>query len=282
MDAVPVNLTREALLKELESSKMIIKALESALSESENVLSKAKEAELVIEHLREKLSDKDVKEHVMCHDIRNCMSPLVQVPEVIIEEANLSEDQVELLMALKIRAQRALRILDIHMLNLNTSRVDLNFEQGEFNMHDIVADVISNLEATAKLKNVSIRTVCQTHSSAEKCNLPVICNCDVMFSILSNIILNSIEAAPQYTDVVVRLVANDKQEVFVTNVGEVPEAIRCAFFEKYITSDKVNGTGIGTYSARLFTEAQNGKIILDTSKSGSTTVILRFPRPSAE
>jgi len=39
------------------------------------------------------------------------------------------------------------------------------------------------------------------------------------------------------------------------------------------TSGKLGGTGLGTYSARLLTEAQNGSIQLAVSDVDNTTVI---------
>ncbi|GFK92211.1 Sensor histidine kinase WalK [Fundidesulfovibrio magnetotacticus] len=282
MDAELARLTNEALLTELESSKNIIKTLENALAESASIFSKAREAELVIEYLREKLRDKDVKEHVMCHDIRNSIAPLVQIPEVIIEDVTLSEEQAGLLSSLKISAQRALRILDIHLLSANISRGVLNCKMHKVDMYSIVIGVAGHMESTAKLKNVSIRTTCSMPNNSQECYIPCMCNEDIMFSVLSNIILNAIEASPNNSEVCVTIKSNEVQEVSVSNTGEVPDSIRSVFFDKYVTSGKASGTGIGTYSAKLFTEAQGGNIFLDTSKSGLTTVTLMFPKPSVE
>ena len=68
----------------------------------------------------------------------------------------------------------------------------------------------------------------------------------------------------------------------VKNHGAVPKAIRDRFFEKYVTHGKRDGTGLGTYSARLLTEAQHGSIRCEVSDTDDTTVVtVRLPKVSA-
>ena len=54
-------------------------------------------------------------------------------------------------------------------------------------------------------------------------------------------------------------------------------SIRDRFFEKYATSGKKKGTGLGTYSARLMAKTQGGDIELDSSKPGMTGIVIRLP-----
>lgn len=48
-------------------------------------------------------------------------------------------------------------------------------------------------------------------------------------------------------------------KVILENQGVVPAEIRESFFEKFATAGKPGGTGLGTYSAKLLTEAQGGE-----------------------
>jgi len=66
--------------------------------------------------------------------------------------------------------------------------------------------------------------------------------------------------------------------VRIRNVGVVPMEIRDRFFEKYVTSGKKYGTGLGTYTASMFARAQGGRVELDTAGEGATTVTVRLPR----
>lgn len=59
----------------------------------------------------------------------------------------------------------------------------------------------------------------------------------------------------------------------------VPLAIRDNFFDKFVTSGKPGGTGLGTYSAKLLTQAQGGTIALSVSDiTNTTTVTVSLPR----
>jgi len=61
--------------------------------------------------------------------------------------------------------------------------------------------------------------------------------------------------------------------VQITNRGAVPQSIRQRFFEKFVAKGKRDGTGLGTYSARLLTEAQLGSIHLEVSDANDTTTV---------
>jgi sensor histidine kinase regulating citrate/malate metabolism len=69
---------------------------------------------------------------------------------------------------------------------------------------------------------------------------------------------------------------NNKGIISITNSGSVPESIRNTFFAKYSTAEKQHGTGLGTYSAKLMTETQNGSIDM-TTDSEKTCLTVRLP-----
>jgi two-component system sensor histidine kinase/response regulator len=50
------------------------------------------------------------------------------------------------------------------------------------------------------------------------------------------------------------------------------------FFEKYTTSGKKGGTGLGTYSAKLIAETQGGRISMDSSEEKGTTIKITFSK----
>ncbi len=66
----------------------------------------------------------------------------------------------------------------------------------------------------------------------------------------------------------------------IHNQAVVPENIRNHFFEKFTSEGKVNGHGIGTYSAKLAAETQGASISLQTSVEKGTTISILFPKKS--
>ncbi len=97
-------------------------------------------------------------------------------------------------------------------------------------------------------------------------------------AVFSNLLKNAAEASPEGGEITIRL-ENEAPlaEIFIRNKGEVPKGIRERFFEKYATSGKPHGTGLGTYSARLMVRTMGGTLSLNTEEPGATTLILRLP-----
>jgi signal transduction histidine kinase len=53
--------------------------------------------------------------------------------------------------------------------------------------------------------------------------------------------------------------------------------VRARFFDKCATHGKENGSGLGTYSARLIAQAHGGSIAMPTSEQDGTTLTIQLP-----
>ena len=99
------------------------------------------------------------------------------------------------------------------------------------------------------------------------------------YTMLSNLIKNAIEASPP--DEVITVSCGEDalwNYIGVHNKGAVPEKIRPDFFDKYVTSGKKTGTGLGTYSAMLAARTQKGDISMTTSEEKGTLITVRLPK----
>lgn len=104
---------------------------------------------------------------------------------------------------------------------------------------------------------------------------------------LSNLLKNALEAAPKGTAITVRVdtlgvdtVQGDGGAVVrlaMHNLGEVPQDVRVRFFERYATSGKTAGTGLGTHIARLAMLAQGGGISFESCAADGTTLLVTLP-----
>jgi CheY-like chemotaxis protein len=91
------------------------------------------------------------------------------------------------------------------------------------------------------------------------------------------VLKNAVEASPDGGTVRLEFTASGAGvDLRIRNDGEVPEGIRDRFFEKYATSGKIGGFGLGTYSARLMARVQQGEIELRSSAEEGTTVTVRL------
>ncbi|MBF0228135.1 MAG: PAS domain S-box protein [Desulfamplus sp.] len=95
------------------------------------------------------------------------------------------------------------------------------------------------------------------------------------FSVFSNIIINAVEASPinETVNIVIEY-SNNLAKIMVHNKGVVPLNIRERFFDKYVTSGKPKGTGLGTYSAKLLAKIQGWDIDMKTSEEDGTALII--------
>lgn len=98
-------------------------------------------------------------------------------------------------------------------------------------------------------------------------------------SLLQNLIKNACEAAPEGSRVVVSVQDEAPLCIRITNPGVVPADMRERFFEKFATSGKPGGSGLGTYSAQLLARAQGGQVRMATSDAQlKTTLTVSLPR----
>lgn len=70
-----------------------------------------------------------------------------------------------------------------------------------------------------------------------------------------------------------------KAMIRIHNQGAIPSDIRDRFFNKYTTSGKRKGTGLGAYSAKLIAHTQQGEIRMVTSEEEGTSIIIYLNRP---
>jgi two-component system, sensor histidine kinase and response regulator len=97
-------------------------------------------------------------------------------------------------------------------------------------------------------------------------------------SLFSNLIKNAMEASPRDCPIEVTLTKkNAVIQVVIHNTGTVPKPIREHFFEKFVTSGKRSGTGLGTYSAYLIAQLHQADISMKTSEDSGTVLTIQFP-----
>jgi signal transduction histidine kinase len=102
---------------------------------------------------------------------------------------------------------------------------------------------------------------------------------NLCYSLFQNLVKNACEAAPTGSRVVVALRDEDPLRVLVSNSGVVPRELRSNFFDKFATSGKQGGSGIGTYSAQMLAKAQNGTIAMNTNdERNRTELAVTLPR----
>ena len=225
--------------------------------------------------LREAFRVREEVERIARHDLKTPLASIASVPRLLRERHPPDPVEDELLGTVE---RAALRVLSMVNLSLDLYRM----EAGSYRLRALAVDL-------AGLVNTVAREL-HPHARSKKVRLvielpaePVYAKGEELlcYSTIANLLKNAMEAAPEDSDVRVKLrlapsAGGEAVVLDISNVGEVPRAVRERFFEKYATHGKSDGTGLGAYSARLMAQVQRGELVMN-SRHGMTTLTLRLP-----
>jgi PleD family two-component response regulator len=210
---------------------------------------------------------KEEVERITRHDLKGALAAVIGLVQAIADGESLAAEQLEQAL---LAEQAALKAL--HMINLSAEIYKI--ESGRFQLQAQpvqISHVLGQLVAQTRQafggKGLQI-TLAQSAGNTVAAGDPMFC-----YSIFQNLLKNACEAAPFDSQVSITVNGGEQLSVAISNSGVVPAAIRARFFDKYATAGKPDGTGLGTYSARLLTEAQGGAIAMQTDDATNTTVV---------
>jgi CheY-like chemotaxis protein len=220
---------------------------------------------------------KDSVEQITRHDMKAPLSGVIGLAQGLMDADNLTSAQREQIQLIE---ETALQVLDM----FNLSNEIFKIEAGRFKLNpqpvpivDTIRRVAILMRKTFAFKDLTI-AVGTPRGITEK-ELIALGDPMLTYSVFQNLFKNACEAAPEGTTVTASIFAETPLRITLENQGCVPAAMRECFFEKFATSGKADGTGLGTYSAKLLVEAQNGQIAMATSEEKNITCLtLTFPR----
>lgn len=225
----------------------------------------------------EKAKLQDEVEHIVRHDVKGPLAGLIGIVQNMVADETLDKRHIEELRTVEETAFQVLNIINLssELFKIETGSFQLNPQP--VMIEDILQRIaeISQAAFVAKRIKIDIETNLKTRDARLQAQGdPMLC-----YSLFHNLLKNACEAAPEDTIVHIKYLDEDPLRISIRNQGTVPVDIRERFFDKYVTHGKKGGTGVGTYSARLLTEAQHGKIEMATSDSkNETTITVTLPR----
>ncbi|MBF0162266.1 MAG: hybrid sensor histidine kinase/response regulator [Magnetococcales bacterium] len=219
-------------------------------------------------------------ERIMRHDLKAPITSMVGCADLILTAStwSLPPDLRRFVQMIHDAGRNAL-----HMVSLS---LDLyKMEQGRYPLEPTLVDLVPLLtrliqENVTEIRNkeMAIHTRLEGQPLAEGERFVVFGEEILCYSLFSNLFKNALEAAPAHTPLLLSLERQQGEaRIAIHNAGAVPAEIQHRFFEKYVTSGKRAGTGLGTYSARLMTEVQKGRIGMESSEEHGTTVTVHLP-----
>lgn len=215
---------------------------------------------------------KDV-ERILQHDLRTPLNSVIMMPQLIEEDANLTKEQRETLQLIQEAGTVMLKMID--------SSLDLfKMEGGAYSYRPVQVDALSEIQSVImqnrrKSDEKGIDCVIRINGEVPAPEASFIIKSDqTLFTrLLTNLYVNAVEASPPRDKIMIDMSVGEGQTISIRNRGSVPKEIRNSFFEKYVTSGKPKGTGIGTYSAKMIAEVMGYDLEMTTSDSDNTTCI---------
>lgn len=211
-------------------------------------------------------------DNIMRHDLKSPLTAIIGVPQFLLMKHEFEESERELIKGIEAAGSRMLQMINMSLDLFKMESGTYTFRPEATDLLGIIKNTLAELSPSAERKSITCRATLNGETPADDSEIPVMAESLLCYSLFSNLIKNAIEAAPDGDTITVNFDTGAQTVISVENGGEVPEAIRPTFFEKYVTAGKQDGTGLGTYSAKLSAETQNGKIELDSSTPGRTSI----------
>ncbi len=232
----------------------------------------AKVREIVRKHeaLEKTLFAREEVERISRHDLKTPLGQIASLADSLRSVRRPTATEEALLATLETTARRAMRMLRLAVDFYPMEDGQFEFTPEPVDMVEIVRKVCETFALQAQSKRIRFAVHAALGELWAQADI-VLCE-----TILENLLKNAIEAAPEDSVVTLRVSDGAKVRVSIHNQSVVPLAVRANFFEKYSTSGKPGGTGLGTYSARLMARAQFGELHMSTCESQGTSLILEL------
>ena len=217
---------------------------------------------------------KDV-EAISRHDLKSPIDGIIGCTNLLLQNETLSRENLNKFFRLIRNSAHQLR--EIANLSLNL----IKMERGSYSVAlqptdllPIIRRIFADNQTMIARKNIEIIVLVHGHPEQQQESFIVLGDETLCYTMIANVCKNALEAAEKGQTVKISLDSGDMASISVHNQGVVPEEIRERFFDKYVTSGKKGGTGLGTYSARLMAETQNGGIHLLSSEEEGTMITI--------
>ena len=210
-------------------------------------------------------------ENITRHDMKGPLAGVIGLVQTLERDNSLNADQIGQLRMVEDTALQVLNMIDLssELFKIETGRFKLDAQPVDIG--DILKRIVEISQTTFAEKHLIISFDTDVPTGGK---MPQALG-DAMFcySLFQNLVKNACEAAPENSLVTVTLNDETPLNISIQNRGAVPVEIRDRFFGKFVTHGKQGGTGLGAYSAKILTEAQNGSISLDVFDAGNQTTI---------
>lgn len=228
-----------------------------------------------LKRLENKLEKQDMAESLLLHDIKKPLRNVIGICDLLLKADLPKEEQKQWLGMI-----RELEEKGLHLLQTLTGFKKI--ESGTYQPDWQSVNLIELLEEIRRGLLVSLRDKAMKFEldsgPAQEQDFMIEADAPFLELMLNNLITNAVEASPEGKTIKVNLNhENGYILIDIHNLGTVPEEIRDNFFDKYVSSGKARGTGLGTYIAREIALLHEGQIEMESSEEKGTSLTVQLP-----
>lgn len=219
-------------------------------------------------------------ERITRHDLKTPLSGIMGFAGILDLQEDVKPEFKDLVQRIRASSKRMLNMIDLSLDLFKMEKGTYQIIKDPVILIPIVKKIINETHTVIRNKKLTVEILCQGQEVVNNDDFIVYSDEVLCYSMFANLIKNAIEASPRESKIIINMDDDDEcnSRVCIRNKGAVPKEIRARFFEKYITSGKQKGTGLGTYSSKLIVDNHHGNISLASSEATGTCITVILPK----
>ncbi len=216
-------------------------------------------------------------ERMTRHDLKSPLNAILTLPKLLLQSDDFTPRQQEMLELIQDAGYRMLDMINLSLSLYKMEKKSYPIVTKPLDVLVVLEKIRSDLSGLFSAMEVDMVIVVNERARQVDDEFIIFGEEILCYTMLANLVKNAVEASKEGQPVTIQLHKNTFAEMSMHNSGVVQNDVRESFFEKYTTCGKQDGTGLGTYGAKLIAEAHGGTIAMTTSENEGTTVIVKFP-----
>lgn len=268
-------ITISSFLKYSNNKNKSLKVFNNEIHRQKYLLNKAnEEINKNIDILKTRDAEKNKILSIVAHDLRNPNYSISSLAELLLEDKNLSKEQIEIIEMIKVSANSNNDLIEEIMFFAKPGQFSKNSDYNIINCKTLIEQTISLNKLTAIKKNINI----VTQDIPSDINLKIDVN--KIRRAITNVIVNAIKFSNHYTTITIFTTQTDKYiNIHVKDQGiGIPDKIKNGIFVsdsiiRRIGTDGEPSFGIGLSIVRQYIQDHNGKITFTSDENGTDFII---------
>ncbi|NLF97099.1 MAG: response regulator [Candidatus Riflebacteria bacterium] len=228
--------------------------------------------------LSENVRLREQVERITRHDLKTPLTAFIGIPALLKNRADLPADVID---SVRMLEKSGMKMLDM----INRSMDLYKIESGTYRFRPVPVELVKTvsqiefeLSGLINAKSIKLMTYVDGEEASADSRFYLDGDETLCYSMLANIIKNSVEASPDHGLVKVSFCERPQLRITLNNAGVIPLEIRDKFLQKFVSHGKMGGTGLGGYSARIMAEAMGGTMSFTSDDITGTTIVIDFAK----